>query len=129
MQVRAKTPDGKEVVGYAFESEGDWYIITTEATVRWVEDHYEMNGIEEIVRETAAIDTGKLDKHGERIFGSKGEMQGGDTVRIHGHGTSRYKAVWHDLSWGLYNKKDGFYSLYVWNCDELEIIKAEKGGE
>ena len=79
---RAKTKDGKEVVG--------WYCCLKNNTHAIVlhEDSVVFTGGSISVRPfhidpaPAAFDTGKDDKHGKRIFGSKGEFQGGDRVQI-----------------------------------------------
>lgn len=88
MKVRAKTKDGTEVVG--------WYVQCLDRHFAYVQPKassfdykhdeeygrlWTVTGFVEIEIKSAAVDTGKLDKHGKMIFGSKGEMQGGDRIR------------------------------------------------
>ena len=68
--------------------------------------------------------TGKLDKNGDEIYGSRGDMQGGDRVAIRGE-RDLTPVCWnvHELTWML--GRDGkLLNLSCWLPDELEIIKG-----
>ena len=105
------------------------FIVTNNANTLFFRDQYFI----EIDISTAARGTGKMAKGPDgkliEIFGSDGDMQGGDRVRIHGHGTAVYRAAWseRDLQWILhdYAKRESL-PLYAWNPDELEIIPPAK---
>jgi len=76
---------------------------------------------------TAAVETGKLDKHDKMIWGSKGQMQGGDKVRIHSKDKLEeidFDAEWNErVSAWVFQQEGGVMSRFCsWNSDELEII-------
>ncbi len=119
--------DGKEVFGWYryhpyYESHQLMVFVPDESRNCYGGGSWQEN---EIDLSTAAVATGRKDNKDVEIFGSKGEMQGGDKIRIHGHGTAVYRAAWseRDLQWILhdYAKKESF-PLYAWNPDELEIL-------
>jgi hypothetical protein len=120
MQVRAKTKDGKEkeVVGWYVEIAGKPGIVPLDARAifcMWIDPA------------TAAYDTGKLDKHGDRIYGSKGEMRGGDSVIASGVDTPSC-VYWHaGNNYGQWVMESDEYirPLYGWESSGLEIIKDE----
>jgi hypothetical protein len=125
-QVRAKTPDGREVVGWYVSAQGLYYIVPgggRPAKFEYAE--WWLKAIR-IDRATAAVDTGKLDKHDEPIRGSVPEMgfEGGDRVRVLQENVEA-EIAWSQvhLSWVL---KD-CNQLGLFGPDELEIITDEEG--
>ncbi|MHC4346344.1 MAG: hypothetical protein ACYSUP_16845 [Planctomycetota bacterium] len=135
-RVRAKTKDGKEkekeVVGWYCEIAKVPHIIPPTADFlrkRSDTSSIAVHGLIPIDPATAAYDTGKLDKHGKRIYGSKGEMQGGDSVIASGVDTPSC-VYWHAGSnYGQWVMESDEYirPLYGWESSGLEIITAEKG--
>jgi hypothetical protein len=81
-----------------------------------------------IDRATAAVDTGKLDKHGKRIRGSKGEMQGGDTIQQAWYKPAQVYWDENDGCWAFHpeDSTDGVFDLYASASDELEIVTDEQ---
>ncbi|MCK5606655.1 hypothetical protein KAR91_32435 [Candidatus Pacearchaeota archaeon] len=78
----------------------------------------------EIDISTAAEDTGKLDKHGKPIFGSRGPMHGGDRVSI---GGVQHEAAWRDSHsyWGLRTDcGDSWFWSDLNKNGGLEIVKG-----
>lgn len=115
--------DGKEVVG--------WYVyacrtnISTE--IYWQHELYvpdEIGFTNYIVFNpaTTAVATGRKDKHGVEIFGSKGEMQGGDRLKF---GTETVEARWSEeyAQWRTYWGES--YESVIFP-DMLEIIPRQK---
>ncbi len=78
----------------------------------------------EIDISTAAEATGKLDKHGDEIYGSRRDMQGGDRVKLY---QTRWDVTWNEgrLQW-MVDRHGSGYALST--ADELEIIPPEEGG-
>ena len=111
-QIRAIV-DGKAVVGWYC-----WFAVHARVVDGCRADVVELI---EIDPATAAVDTGRKDKHGKPIFGSKGIWQGGDVVK---RPSLSGASIW----WG----GSGWYigSTYFGDCDaELEIIPKEDGSD
>ena len=105
--------------------------------------HFSVGGIRlssplfEIDPTTAAIATGKFDKNGTEIFGSKGEFQGGDRVnwtldelydageKIRTYkGTGSVKWIPEHVCWGIVERTGGGYQGNgFWEAAEFEIIE------
>ncbi len=134
-KIRAKI-DGKMVVGwYAPINHFGHVLIPLNARACKVngigaEARLNISAISPIIEfdpSTAAIDTCKDDKHGVRIFGSKGEFQGGD--RIQRDSEKRiWEVVWDNsyCQWRLTDvtdiSKGTPCSLTSWQASYLEII-------
>ena len=135
---RAKTKDGEEVVGWYFAIEDKHYLILDDAIVEVDEYDFErIHGFIEIDHATAAFDAGKDAKNG-RIYGSKGEFQGGDRVRATippGYDPEgdlpedRWEATceWldEDLTWILRKHKNAWHYFSDLPSSQLEIIPKE----
>lgn len=129
--VRAKTEDGRKVVGWYVEISGQPFLFTDDLVSQdlLTELRYLL---EKIDISTAAVATGKLDKHGVEIYGSMGEMQGGDRVKVHSKDLLENCVfqVEYDCRMAAYKLQEeaGVMSrLSCWRSDELEIIKPEEG--
>ena len=125
--IRAKTKDGMKVGWYFRTYDGKHFIIRLNVGLWYFEDakttymHQDsFSQIEDI--SSAAEATGKKDKNGDMIFGSRGEMQGGDRVKngdyVGNPDHWRYwtrSVVWGDVGWcGI-------------EGESVEIIKPEEG--
>ncbi len=112
--VRAKDKDGNVVVGWHVRLDDISYIVP--------EDAHAIYCIS-IDITTAARATGKLDKNGDMIYGSDGDMQGGDRVRLLGQGGG-VPVVWNKgkLLWGFPQGAE----LGCWHSRQLEIIAPAK---
>lgn len=132
-EIRAKDKDGGVVYGWYVPLDKRHFVVPpcgdpeTEL-VRWFRTAHntiQLWGAIEIDISTAAVKTGKLDKHGDDIYGSKGDMQGGDRVEHDDVRRRRLLVTWIEdrLTWGM---GDGLL------CDSqsiyLEIIKDQEGG-
>lgn len=132
-KIRAEI-DGEYKYGYGFQdSEGEhWLIPLGTNTTRYVgltsqNDRYEIYNVLKFDPAKAAVDTGKDDKNGERIYGSKKPLfQDGDRVGIKMHTGKLAEAnVLYDtdaLTWVANFDKITQYPLSSWLSDELEII-------
>ena len=132
--VRAKDRDGKEWFGWYFQM-GDGqqglaehYLITDKSGLHYDEDdNLSVRDFVKIDITTAAVDTGKDAKNG-RIYGSKGEMQGGDRVKLPMlNKLAIFPVLWSNrkLQWSL-KATSADLQLHTWNPDELEIIKEKQ---
>ena len=115
--------NGKEMVGwYAVLKNNTHTFVTHEDPVRFHSDAIWVK-VWQIDPATAAVDTGRKDKHGKPIFGSKGLFEGGDMVKADG---LKYtvRVNWNDkrLHWGLPMAT----ALGSYESDELEIIPKEE---
>ncbi len=128
MKIRAYDKDGNEVVGWYFRSRTtEHYMVREDAAVYDPDDacgHITIDhaSLLKIDISTAAEDTGKDASNG-RIFGSRGEMKGGDRVRLCNQGGG-VPVVWNrdKLLWGFPQGGE----LGCWLSDELEIIPKEE---
>lgn len=133
-----RTPD-KLVVGWYAGINGKHYIVPSHAYVGIKDGHWSTSredagrlgllyatGLYEIDISTAAEATGKLDKNGKEIFGSKGDMQEGDRIKADGR-DNPICVNWDDTKahWGL----PKITPLGDWTSDELEIIEPVKPTE
>jgi hypothetical protein len=139
-QVRAKTKDGKEkeVVGWLIRTCWDWAVIPDKARLYQSAMYISVGpkppivpGLRFVEQSSIAVDTGKLDKHGDRIYGSVPEMgfKGGDSVIASGVDTPSC-VYWHAGSnYGQWVMESDEYirRLYGWESSGLEIITDEKG--
>ncbi|KKK87458.1 hypothetical protein LCGC14_2753050 [marine sediment metagenome] len=125
MEIRAKDRDGRFVYGYHCIITGTHYLLLKNAEfIRHAGTHSIIEDMfVEIDISTAAEDTGKDDKHGDRIFGCKGNMVGGDTVN--GPDCEDY-VYWcsHTLTWIIRNTKQHIRLAHVASA-ELEIVKEK----
>ncbi|KKN77669.1 hypothetical protein LCGC14_0357950 [marine sediment metagenome] len=117
--IRAKNKHGVMATGNLFRTrDGKYYLMSPSVTLEVLAHNPEMAFVE-IDLATGAEDTGKDDLHGDRIYGSRGEMKGRDRVIDNGgyeHG------VWWDtvrLVWMM-----GNIPLGPQLESELEIVKA-----
>lgn len=126
--------DGKEVVG--------WYVYRCQTKlsgeVVWKHTVYvaHSEGFTDCIEipdiSTCAVATGRKDKHGVEIFGSKGEMQGGD--RIRGCTTGEHRDVsWDEqqLTWVAttqYGNHAKVGPLANYDTTGHEIIPKSEGG-
>jgi len=97
-------------------------------------DYCIKSGLIEIAIETAAEFTGRLDRHGDKIFGSKGAMQGGDLIQ--GCTTDECREVsWdeQELTWVVttqYGTHSKIAALSKYDTTGHEIVPPlEKGAE
>ncbi len=115
-EIRAKDKDGKVVYGWYFEDDVDGNGLKPFLMPHLPEFKLWADMIP-IDISTAAVKTGKKDKNGDDIYGSKDDMEGGDMVKR----SSMTKApVW----WS----GNGWYVGTTYMGDitaELEIIKEQ----
>ena len=125
--------DGKVVVGWYFTIH-DRHFISSSASE--AQSYYAHNDTEmfDILAwyeipdiSLCAVATGRMDKNDVEIFGSKGDMQGGDRVSCVGDSSRITQWSDEDLQWQLGGATDGtpFTTLSPWDADELEIIPRE----
>lgn len=122
--------DGKEVFGwYALLKNNTHVIILHEDSV-FLDHGVVLARVFNIDISTVAVSTGKKDKHGKEIFGSKGEMKGGDRI---GTLTSTGKVaegnVVYDsdaLTWVVNYDGVTIYPISTWMSDELEVIEEKE---
>lgn len=125
--IRGKTKGGNTAVGWYFPCGSKHYLLLNDVQI-WQSSsgkHISNRFFVEIDISTAAVATGKKDKNDEMIFGSRGEMQGGDTVQASEGGlTDATEVYWNkeNVWWAL-----GVSTLGSWKSDNLEIIKPEEG--
>ncbi len=121
--------DGKEVFGWYYEDDVDGkgskpFILPCHHKLKLWADAIQID------ISTAAVATGRKDKNGVEIFGSKGEMRGGDRVSV--RKGKPYKVAWCDyrLTWVLVGRpmEEELHKCHY--PDELEIIPkaSEEGG-
>lgn len=114
MKIRAII-DGKGVMGWYVCLDGYHHIVPFDASVL-----YSMC----IDIALCAEDTGRDDKHGERIFGSRGKMQGGDRVFVRS-GRNPLEMRWIDYAWRL-SGDNGSIGITAYSSAELEIIPRKE---
>jgi hypothetical protein len=139
MKVRAKTLDGREVVGQCLCWQGRYFIVEDadlhECGFTGGEKlMHHFAGFVEIAAKTAAVSTGKMDKNGKGIFGSVSKMgfDRGDRVHVEyisdmGHRcTGEGIVTWDELQyrWMIFVAKHIRPPLYKtdYRLAELEII-------
>ncbi len=144
MKIRGYTKSGKEVVGWYFHlhnypMRGDGI---TEGCYEW--DEHDVHGVfpdntdlanpvdwegtihraaYRVIPEisNAAVATGRKDRHGVEIYGSKGKMQGGDCFRKNINDS--FKVYWSEKVGQWITECEGKrYPLWAWREAEIEII-------
>lgn len=123
-KIRWIDKEGKEWVGWYYQISGDHFLLPSDL----VHSDLLLALSEVTIRipdpATAAVATGRKDKHGVEIFGSKGEMQGGDRVEISGLKRRKRLGVhWSRSAWRIQND-----TLGAWDSSMLEIIPKLKEG-
>lgn len=129
-EIRAKDKDGKLVYG--------WYVHACKTNlcnkVYWehqihIPDKAGFTPIFEIPDiSTVAVKTGRKDKNGKDIYGSMGEMKGGDRVRSLSSGQS-YLIGWGKCGgcWVGVSEDGNRCYLHYENFGNTEIIPQEEG--
>ena len=131
-EVRAKAKDGKEVVGWYFQTYDRHHFVMPKPEVWYSEDqkfaYIEESFFIEIDPTTAGVLTGKKDKHGREIAGSMGDLTGGDRVKVHSKDLLENCVFYveYDPKMAAYKLQEtaGVMSrLSCWNPGVLEIIE------
>lgn len=128
MKVRAYDKDGNVVVGWYFTIHDRHFISSSTSEAQ---SYDACNGTEmfDILAwleipdiTTAAVATGRKDKNGVEIYGSMGEMQGGDRVELFGRRKYHYNVRWDErrMTWII-----GHDGLCAYGSGEIEIIPPQ----
>ena len=128
----AKDKDGKLVYGW-YCKVGERHMVVLPTAEEMLDsmdpDRFDVGPVAEIDISSAAVATGGKDKNGVEIYGSKGEMQGGDVVKanIYSDETPQELSVqWLSGAWVIeYEDSESDLSLIFDFAGTLKIISQE----